>query len=37
VIDQVQAGREKLRGSTPTTNAEIGPDVSLPELEGDEA
>lgn len=32
VIDQVQAGREKLRGSTPTTNADIGPDVSMPEL-----
>ena len=37
VIDQVQAGREKLRGSSPTTNAEIGPDVSMPELEDEEA
>ena len=40
VIDQVQAGREKLRGSTPNTNADIGPDVSLPdlpELEDEEA
>jgi F0F1-type ATP synthase membrane subunit b/b' len=32
VIDQVQAGREKLRGSIPNTNAEIGPDVQMPEL-----
>lgn len=32
-IDQVQAGREKLRGSVPTTNVEIGPDVQMPSLE----
>jgi hypothetical protein len=32
-IDQVQAGREKLRGSVPTTNVEIGPDVQMPMLE----
>lgn len=37
VIDQVQAGREKLRGSQPTTNAELGPGVSLPELEDEGA
>jgi cell division septum initiation protein DivIVA len=37
VIDQVQAGREKLRGSTPATNVDIGPDVSMPELEDEEA
>ena len=37
VIDQVQAGREKLRGSTPTTNAEIGPDVAMPAMEDEEA
>jgi len=30
-IDQVQAGREKLRGSAPTTNTEIGPDVAFPD------
>jgi uncharacterized protein YPO0396 len=38
-IDQVQAGREKLR-SVPGTNVDIGPDVQMPEmmsdLEGDE-
>jgi cell division septum initiation protein DivIVA len=33
VIDQVQAGRERLRGSSPTTNSELGPDVSMPELQ----
>jgi cell division septum initiation protein DivIVA len=32
-IDQVQAGREKLRGSVPATNVEIGPDVQMPMLE----
>jgi hypothetical protein len=32
-IDQVQAGREKLRGSVPMTNVEIGPDVQMPALE----
>jgi hypothetical protein len=37
VIDQVQAGREKLRGSTPTTNVELGPDATMPELEDEEA
>ena len=37
VIDQVQAGREKLRGSTPTTNPEIGPDVAMPELQDEDA
>jgi hypothetical protein len=36
-IDQVQAGREKLRGSIPATNVEIGPDVQMPEMEGEEA
>jgi hypothetical protein len=36
-IDQVQAGREKLRGAVPTTNVEIGPDVQMPDLEGEEA
>jgi cell division septum initiation protein DivIVA len=36
VVDQVQAGREKLRGSTPTTNVEIGPEVSIPSLEDEE-
>ena len=30
-IDQVVAGREKLRGVTPATNVEIGPDVHVPE------
>ena len=35
-IDQVVAGREKLRGVTPSTNVEIGPDVHVPE-EGEEA
>jgi F0F1-type ATP synthase membrane subunit b/b' len=32
-IDQVQAGREKLRGSVPATNVEIGPEVQLPQLD----
>jgi vacuolar-type H+-ATPase subunit H len=32
-IDQVQGGREKLRGVAPATNPEIGPDVSFPEDE----
>lgn len=32
-IDQVQAGREKLRGVAPATNPEIGPDVAFPEEE----
>jgi hypothetical protein len=32
-IDQVQAGREKLRGTPPTTNTEIGPDVSFPDID----
>jgi hypothetical protein len=32
-IEQVQAGREKLRGVSPTTQPEIGPDVSFPEEE----
>ena len=32
-IDQVQAGREKLRGSVPATNVEIGPEVQMPMLE----
>jgi cell division septum initiation protein DivIVA len=36
-IDQVQAGREKLRGSVPATNADIGPEVQMPELEDEEA
>ena len=36
-IDQVQAGREKLRGSVPSTNADIGPDVQMPEMEDEEA
>jgi F0F1-type ATP synthase membrane subunit b/b' len=30
-IDQVVAGREKLRGVAPSTNVEIGPEVHLPE------
>ena len=30
-IDQVVAGREKLRGVAPTTNVDIGPDVHVPE------
>jgi len=30
-IDQVVAGRDKLRGVTPSTNVEIGPDVHVPE------
>ncbi len=34
-IDQVQAGREKLRGVVPSTQPEIGPQVSFPE-EGEE-
>ena len=37
VIDQVQAGREKLRGSSPATNSELGPDVSMPELQDEVA
>jgi vacuolar-type H+-ATPase subunit H len=32
-IDQVQAGREKLRGAVPTTNADIGPEVQMPVME----
>jgi cell division septum initiation protein DivIVA len=36
-IDQVQAGREKLRGTAPATNVDIGPDVQMPEVEGEEA
>jgi len=32
-IDQVQAGREKLRGPAPATNQELGPDVAFPEVE----
>jgi F0F1-type ATP synthase membrane subunit b/b' len=32
-IDQVQAGREKLRGAVPATNVDIGPDVQMPMLE----
>lgn len=32
-IDQVRAGREKLRATAPATNPEIGPDVALPEEE----
>jgi hypothetical protein len=32
-IEQVQAGREKLRGVAPSTNPEIGPDVAFPEDE----
>ncbi len=36
-IDQVQAGREKLRGTTPSTNAELAPEVAMPELEDEEA
>ncbi len=32
-IDQVQAGREKLRGPAPATNQRIGPDVAFPEVE----
>jgi len=32
-IDQVQAGREKLRGAAPATNTELGPDVAFPEDE----
>jgi hypothetical protein len=35
-IDQVQAGREKLRGAVPTTNVDIGPEVQMPEMEGEE-
>jgi len=30
-IDQVQAGREKLRGVIPATQADIGPQVAFPE------
>jgi hypothetical protein len=36
-IDQVQAGREKLRGAVPTTNVDLGPEVQMPEMEGEEA
>jgi hypothetical protein len=36
-IDQVQAGREKLRGTVPATNVEIGPEVQMPQMEGEEA
>jgi hypothetical protein len=36
-IDQVQAGREKLRGAVPTTNVDLGPDVQMPQMEGEEA
>jgi hypothetical protein len=36
-IDQVQAGREKLRGAVPATNVDIGPDVQMPDLEGEGA
>lgn len=32
-IDQVGAGREKLRGVAPATNPEIGPEVAFPEEE----
>jgi hypothetical protein len=32
-IEQVDAGREKLRGVAPATNAEIGPEVAFPEGE----
>ena len=32
-IDQVDAGREKLRGTAPATNVDIGPDVAFPEDE----
>jgi hypothetical protein len=35
-IDQVQAGREKLRGTAPTTNVDIGPDVQMPEMREEE-
>jgi F0F1-type ATP synthase membrane subunit b/b' len=31
-IDQVQAGREKLRGSVPATNVSLGADAQLPEM-----
>jgi len=33
-IEQVRAGREKLRGVAPSTNPEIGPDVAFPGDEG---
>ena len=36
-IDQIQAGREKLRGSVLRTNFEIGPDVQMPMLEDEGA
>ncbi len=36
-IDQVQGGREKLRGRIPSTNADIGPDVQMPEMEDEGA
>jgi F0F1-type ATP synthase membrane subunit b/b' len=32
-IDQVRAGREKLRGAAPSTNTDLGPDVAFPEDE----
>jgi vacuolar-type H+-ATPase subunit H len=32
-MEQVRAGREKLRGVEPATNPEIGPDVAFPEDE----
>ncbi|HEU4528458.1 MAG TPA: hypothetical protein VFT80_11090 [Actinomycetota bacterium] len=32
-IEQVDAGREKLRGVAPATNVEIGPEVAFPEAE----
>jgi hypothetical protein len=32
-IDQVRAGREKLRGAPPATNTELGPDVAFPQDE----
>jgi hypothetical protein len=32
-VEQVEAGREKLRGTTPTTQTEIGPDISFPDEE----
>lgn len=35
-IDQVQAGREKLRGAVPTTNVDLGPEVQLLPDEGEE-
>lgn len=32
-IEQVRAGREKLRGPAPSTNQELGPEVAFPEVE----